>query len=175
MSAVDLVNNPYCRRDFERFTITDQRVWVCKIEGKRLPIEWMQNLSHSGMSIRYKKYKSYSIGDVVNIKLRHMGRTVFKARGIVCWEHSNSSDLNMSTFGIKFDEVECDDIYETTAFNKFSNSLEAYEDSYLKLVADKKNELKNEQTEKKFNEAAIFAMMFIFPFLFGCFIEIILR
>ncbi|MCB0407453.1 MAG: PilZ domain-containing protein [Bdellovibrionales bacterium] len=92
-------------RSLHRFMIRDKRLWQLKIQDKKYPLDWVHNISRTGLQIRQGSYKGFQIGEIIEVELRFLGSTILKVEGKVVWLKVDSDHFNMNVLGIEFIET----------------------------------------------------------------------
>lgn len=89
-------------RSHRRFVIQDKRLWQLKIQDKKFPLDWVHNMSRSGLQVRQGRYRGFLLNEVLNIELRFLGSTILQVKGQVKWIQRDQEHLNMNVLGVEF-------------------------------------------------------------------------
>ena len=109
MLAMDITKTegalgPENRRHKKRFQVADKEMWFLTIDDKRYPLEWVHDLSCTGMQIRQGFYNGFSEGQKVNLSLEFMGKALIETTAQVRWRYNDSHRINMNVLGLQFDD-----------------------------------------------------------------------
>ncbi|GEM_PF-4490692 len=88
-------------RNETRYQILDPRLWSIECDGKRVPPQWINNLSPHGLCISMGANSSINVGDNVKIKMVFAGRVLLNVRAHVKWVR-NTETINLNNVGIEF-------------------------------------------------------------------------
>ena len=92
------------QRGHGRYKIVDKRIWNLKIQNKKIPIDWIHNMSRTGMQIRYGSYNCYQVGDQLEVTMSFMGAPLFNTIARVKWSIPDPDHMNMFILGLEFQD-----------------------------------------------------------------------
>lgn len=105
LNDVVLSTNPNNLRSHRRFVINDKRLWQLKIQGRKFPLDWVHDISRTGLQIRQGQYQGFQLGETINIQLRFLGSAILDVSGTVKWIREDNKHMNMNVMGIEFSSV----------------------------------------------------------------------
>lgn len=151
------------QRGHGRYKILDKRIWNLKIQNKKIPIDWIHDMSTTGMQIRYGSYNCYQVGDKIDIIMSFMGTSLFATTARVKWSIPDTEHINMFVLGLEFLDP-TQKISRTWMHRKLTNFLEKADDFVRRNLKAKQEESRRRRL--KFSDAEI-ALSIVIPFVAG--------
>lgn len=148
-------------RGKERFRILDKRVWRVKIQDRTFPLDWVHDLSETGMQIRQGLYQGFSKGQKVQIELQFMGAPFAEISARVMWIQRDTVRLNMNVLGLRYEDPQGKVSRKWThrKVHRFLQSLEDYKLEQGKTAPETKSFPSFEFSSYQVTSCLLFAFM----------------
>lgn len=85
-----------------RYSIAEYENWRFKCNNKQLPSTWIVDLNQDGACIRVGKFRSYSVGELIPIRIQHSDDIYVDCVAEVKWKQNFTGALNMDQLGLEF-------------------------------------------------------------------------
>lgn len=90
------------RRYNPRFIALDNSAWNVHVNGLSLGSSAIQDISKSGVQLRYPQSRKLEIGENIYIKLFYQGSIVIQAMGQIIWKKQDPLATNLFKYGVNF-------------------------------------------------------------------------